>query len=90
VPSICAFDAVGIDHEAAIVRARDAQHAYAAGAPVDLDFHRHGDVRLVVLVMRIREAAAASAERASGVHRPRCQPNSARGAPQHFGAARRP
>jgi hypothetical protein len=53
------------------VHVRDALHANCAAGAVHVDFHRHGDLGLVVLVVRAGEAAAMSVESARRLHRPR-------------------
>src|SRR5207237_4104632 len=52
---------VGIDDESAVVTTGHALHADRAGRTVDFGFECHRDVGLVVLVMHVRETAAAAA-----------------------------
>ena len=50
---------VGIDHQATVVSTGDAQHANAAIAAIDFDFDSDRYISLVMLVVHVRNSAAA-------------------------------
>ena len=82
---------IGIDDEAAVVRAHDADHGDAAASRIDGDLHRRGDVILRLLVAHVRDAASfqqTAGRRRAPRRRPRLPPESLRRARDRVDRAR--